>query len=86
MMSVYWLVSTLCFLAALVILYWLHNQAWLAIKTPPVDPPAGGPPVSIIVPARNEEKNIRRCVEALLKQDYPNFEVLVLECTPATNH
>ena len=75
----YLIISTLFFVVALFILRWLHNQAWLEIATPPVEPPSGGPLVSIIVPARNEEKNIRRCVEALLAQDYPAFEVLVLE-------
>ena len=73
------IVSTVFFVSALFIIYWLHNQAWLKIATPPVEPAAGGPLVSIIVPARNEEKNIRRCVEALLAQDYPAFEVLVLD-------
>lgn len=37
------------------------------------------PPVSIIVPARNEEANIRRCVSSLLEQDYDNFEVIVVD-------
>jgi chlorobactene glucosyltransferase len=37
------------------------------------------PLVSIIVPARDEERNIRGCVESLLEQDYPNFEVLVVD-------
>jgi chlorobactene glucosyltransferase len=37
------------------------------------------PPVSIIVPARNEERNIRRCVSSLLEQDYENFEVVVVD-------
>jgi len=73
------IVSSLLFVSALIVIYWLHNQAWLEISTPPVQPPAGGPQVSIIVPARNEEKNIRRCVQALLAQDYPDFEVLVLD-------
>lgn len=36
------------------------------------------PLVSILVPARNEERNIEKCVTSLLKQDYPNFEVIVL--------
>jgi len=36
------------------------------------------PFVSILVPARNEELNIRGCVESLLQQDYPNYEVIVL--------
>jgi chlorobactene glucosyltransferase len=75
----YFLVSTLFFLAALIILYWLHTQAWLDVRTPPVDPPPGGPLLSVLVPARNEEKNIRRCVESILAQDYPNFEALVLD-------
>jgi chlorobactene glucosyltransferase len=37
------------------------------------------PMVSIIVPARNEEKNIERCVSSLLKQDYLRFEVIVVD-------
>lgn len=37
------------------------------------------PKVSILVPARNEERNIKACVSSLLTQDYPNFEVLVLD-------
>ena len=37
------------------------------------------PPVSILVPARNEERNIAGCVQSLLAQDYPSFEVLVLD-------
>jgi chlorobactene glucosyltransferase len=36
------------------------------------------PFVSILVPARNEEDNIRRCLESLLAQDYPRYEVIVL--------
>jgi len=35
--------------------------------------------VSILVPARNEERNIARCVQSLLALDYPSFEVLVLD-------
>ena len=73
------IVSSVLFLGALIIVYWLHNQAWLEISTPSVQPPAGGALVSIIVPARNEERNIRRCIEALLAQDYPAYEVLVLD-------
>lgn len=37
------------------------------------------PMVSIIVPARNEERNIRRCVTSLLEQDYTNYEVIVVD-------
>ncbi len=37
------------------------------------------PLVSVIVPARNEERNIRRCVTSLLEQDYANYEVIVVD-------
>ncbi|MFZ2413733.1 MAG: glycosyltransferase, partial [Candidatus Cryosericum sp.] len=37
------------------------------------------PRVSVLVPARNEERSIVQCVTSLLAQDYPNFDVLVLD-------
>lgn len=37
------------------------------------------PTVSIIVPARNEEKNILRSVQSLLEQDYEHFEVIAVD-------
>jgi chlorobactene glucosyltransferase len=42
-------------------------------------PPATGPLVSILVPARNEARSIVACVESLARQDYPRCEVLVLD-------
>src|SRR5437763_15278144 len=38
-----------------------------------------GRSVSIIVPARNEERNIRSCVTSLLEQDYDDYEVIVVD-------
>jgi cellulose synthase/poly-beta-1,6-N-acetylglucosamine synthase-like glycosyltransferase len=37
------------------------------------------PFVSIIVPTRNEQDNIERCILSLLAQDYPSFEVIVVD-------
>ena len=37
------------------------------------------PLVSILVPARNEEKNIAETLRALLQQSYTNYEVIVLD-------
>ena len=37
------------------------------------------PPVSIIVPAYNEEVNIERSLENLLLTDYPNFEIIFVD-------
>src|ERR687894_2393585 len=36
------------------------------------------PQVSVIVPARNEERYIARCLDSLLGQDYPNFEIIAI--------
>src|SRR4051812_27792592 len=43
--------------------------------------PGGGewPFVSIVVPARNEEKNLPRLLPSLLGQRYPRFEVIVVD-------
>jgi chlorobactene glucosyltransferase len=37
------------------------------------------PLISVLIPARNEENNIRKCIESLQRQDYPNFEILVMD-------
>src|ERR671932_764736 len=38
----------------------------------------GYPRVSIILPARNEEKYIAKCLDSLMNQSYPNFEIVVI--------
>ena len=43
------------------------------------------PFVSVIVPARNEEKHIHRCLFSLLAQDYPNFEIIVIDDNSTDN-
>jgi chlorobactene glucosyltransferase len=50
----------------------------VAISRPPVN---DAPRVSFIVPARDEENNIRRCLDSLIVQDYPagRFDVLVVD-------
>jgi len=37
------------------------------------------PKVSIILPARNEEEFIGKCLDSLLKQDYENYEIIVID-------
>ncbi len=37
------------------------------------------PKVSVIVPARNEEKLISKCLDSLLNQDYENYEIIVID-------
>ena len=62
----------------LVLLVILSNLLMLHRARQP-KPLAGFPMVSILVPARNEERNITACIQSLLLQDYPSFEIIVLD-------
>jgi len=78
------IISTLVFLIGIAIIFWLHNQYHLDVIVEPVPSTslrgeASVPLISVCIPARNEERNIGRCVQAVLAQDYPNFEVIVLD-------
>ena len=76
---------------ALTIYHWLIVAALLLILAnilanirtfdglTPAEPPENPPRVSILVPARNEARSIGECVGSLLRQDYPNCEVIVLD-------
>ncbi len=77
----YLITSTILFVLAFIIIYWIHNQYHLDLIVTPAPPPpaASAPLISICIPARNEEHNIQRSVEAALSQDYPNIEVIVLD-------
>jgi chlorobactene glucosyltransferase len=72
-----WVVlSSLACLSALA----MHTCGRMDVVVHPTPPPAESAPlVSVIVPARNEERNILRCVECLLGQTYPRFELIVLD-------
>lgn len=41
------------------------------------------PRVSVILPARNEEKYISRCLDTLLAQDYSNFQIIAINDSSA---
>ncbi len=43
------------------------------------------PFVSIIIPARNEQDTIEGCILSLLNQDYPNFELIIVDDNSADN-
>ncbi len=68
-------------ITALLVLLLVNTFSNLRVLRKPAKrpPPAEGPLVSVLVPARNEERKIGRCVESLAQQDYPNLEILVLD-------
>jgi chlorobactene glucosyltransferase len=52
-------------------------RGWRAVPAVATLPDA--PPLSIIVPARNEERSIERCVRSLLAQTLADYEVIVVD-------
>jgi cellulose synthase/poly-beta-1,6-N-acetylglucosamine synthase-like glycosyltransferase len=48
-------------------------------RPPPRRWPPDAPLISVLVPARDEAASIGACVDALLAQDYPNLEIIVLD-------
>ena len=56
----------------------ISNIIWLRLSSRKPGRTTGGK-VSVLIPARNEEKNIGLCLESLLVQTYSNYEVVVLD-------
>lgn len=84
------------------ILLWVSAAAWIVLFVQGVinrilvrnlsridaPEPESWPLVSYVVPARNEERGIERAVTSFCNQDYPNFEVVVVDdrSTDSTPH
>ena len=45
----------------------------------PIIPAEQLPFISVVIPARNEETKIARCLESLATQDYPNYEIVIID-------
>jgi chlorobactene glucosyltransferase len=77
--------STLLMGLGIVITWLLHNRVGMQIVVHPrTGFPEGSfseshPLISVIIPARNEQRNIHRCIQALLSQTYPNYEIIVVD-------
>ena len=68
-----------------VILLIILSNIWITRRVRHHAPLAVFPMVSVLIPARNEERSIARCVQSILAQDYPSFEVLVLDDQSSDN-
>ena len=55
------------------------NIVYLVRLQPLVKPISNPPPLSVCVPARNEERGVEACLHSLLNQNYPNFEVIAID-------
>jgi chlorobactene glucosyltransferase len=59
-----------------------HYEMWRFTSGPEI---LDGPLVSVLIPARNEERNIERCLNSMRNQLYKNYEILVLNDNSTDN-
>jgi chlorobactene glucosyltransferase len=71
--------------AGIAITWLLHARVGMQIVVEPQSDQTDGlqtitlPLISVIIPVRNEQRNIRRCIQALQSQSHPNFEIIVVD-------
>lgn len=84
-MIIWWLI---CILGLLILyewirraytIFWFFGTHRLTKKAPKLPSLPNWPFVSIIVPARNEERGIEQTLNSLLNLDYPSFEVIAVD-------
>ena len=59
----------------------LKSLHWVPVLDPDKNLPllAEPPLISVIVPAHNEQSTIRECLKSVLTQDYPRFELILVD-------
>jgi len=60
------------------ILLVLKRHALRVLKTVPVEENQPLPSISIVIPARNEERNLEHALQSVLGLDYPGLEIMVV--------
>jgi cellulose synthase/poly-beta-1,6-N-acetylglucosamine synthase-like glycosyltransferase len=76
----FWLAATtLCLTTVAVLEILIGNRAVRSLREVPAEPPSVPPRVSVIVAARNEQRNIRQALQSLLQLSYPDYEVIVVD-------
>ena len=71
------------FAATALVALWQHLRVRRSMREAhrpvPMPLPADSPRVSIIVPMRNEAAHLDACLASLCAQDYPDFEIMVID-------
>ena len=80
MSALFWIECVCCGIGCAITANTLNNlRAFHRLADYASHSSAGLPFVSILIPARNEERSIGACLDSLISQAYPSFEVLVLD-------
>ncbi len=62
-----------------VVSWYIHFRFYLKVKTTPVEAEVNLPPVSVVICAHNEIDNLSQYLYLWIEQDYPTFEVIVVD-------
>jgi hyaluronan synthase len=73
--GIYSILTSFVLLCVLVLSYFKYRDPYLDAKNIDI---SNGPLFSIVVPVKNEENNIRNCVQSCLNQTYINKEIIVV--------
>jgi chlorobactene glucosyltransferase len=76
---IFFALSTLLLLVGMVFIGWITHQLRLGAPVPVSPPDPDAPLISVLTPARNEARNIRRCIECIRAQTYPRWEMIVID-------
>ncbi len=74
----------------LIAIFDFYTRTHFYIRGPQLQPASSKqlkyfPLVSVILPVRNEEKNIRACLNSLINQTYKNYEIIVIDDNSTDN-
>ncbi|MDW0143517.1 MAG: glycosyltransferase family 2 protein, partial [Nitrososphaeraceae archaeon] len=75
LVGIYSILTSFVLLCVLVLSYFKYKDPYWNAKNVDI---SNGPLISIVVPAKNEDKNIRNCVQSCLNQTYRNKEIIVV--------
>ena len=75
-LGIYSFFSSFVLINILIFAYLRYRDPYVKVKDVPL--PKNPPLFSIVVPVKNEEEDIRTCVESCLKQTYENKEVIIV--------
>ena len=60
------------------ILLILKRNALQVLASVPIKEVQGLPKVSVVIPARNEERNLKQALQSVLRLEYPELEIVVV--------
>ena len=56
-----------------------RKGTWVLKATTPLAAPPKRPRVSVLIPARNEERNLQACLDSVRALDWPDLEILLID-------